>query len=304
MKTSLPSRFWIASAALCFPTLMAACGGGTPAPAGTVPQSQSTTLQAQTSNNTSAANSFATQSNGNAGAGNVSKLPTGNLLYAGANTKIYATWLGWFGQPSHMNVGYSSDSSAQVQAQVADMMSRGISGAISAWYGPSNTAIDAATMLLKTEAEAHPGQFEFAIMEDKGALEAAAKNNGCDVTDQLISDLTYIASQYVSSPAYLHSNGRPVVFFFSVDAFYIDWNRVLSSVPGNPLVILRGTNGFTTPTADGGFSWVNIQQSNAFNPELMFQDSFFQAAQQVPQRTAVGTAFKGFNDTLAAWSTN
>ena len=256
MKTSLPSRFWNASAALSFLTFLAACGGGTPAPTGTVPQSQSTTLRVQTSNNTSAANSFATQTNGNAVAGNVSKLPTGNLLYAGANTKIYATWLGWFGQPSHMNVGYSSDSSVQVHAQVEDMMSRGISGAISAWYGPSNTAVDASTMLLKTEAEAHPGQFEFAIMEDKGALGAAAKNNGCDVTDQLISDLTYIASQYESSPAYLHSNGRPVVFFFSVDAFYIDWNRVLSSVPGNPLVILRGTNGFITPTADGGFSWV------------------------------------------------
>ena len=292
----------ISAVLLVLALFLTACGGGTPSPNGSL--SSPSTLQGQTGNNTSAANSFSRQTNGNAGAGNVSKLPLESLLYGGANTKIYVTWLGWFGQPSHMNVGYSSDDSAQVHAQVEDMMSRGIAGAISAWYGPSNTTIDASTMLLKSEAESHAGQFQFAIMEDRNALGAAAKSNGCDVTDQLISDLTYVASRYESSPAYLHSNGRPVVFFFSVDAFYIDWNRVLSSVPGNPLIILRGSSGFTTPTADGGFSWVNIQQNNAFNTELSLQDSFLQAAKQTPQRLAVGTVYKGFNDTLAAWSTD
>jgi len=94
------------------------------------------------------------------------------------------------------------------------------------------------------------------------------------------------------------------VYFFDVDAYYIDWPRVLSSVPGNPLVLLRGTSGFTRSTADGGYSWVSIQQNNPFDPELSLQDSFFQAAQGVPQRIAIGTAFKGFNDTLAAWGTN
>jgi hypothetical protein len=89
-----------------------------------------------------------------------------------------------------------------------------------------------------------------------------------------------------------------------VDAYYIDWQRVLSSVPGNPLILIRGVNGFTTPTSDGAYSWVSIHQNTPFNPELSFQASFFQAAQQAPQRLAVGTAFKGFNDTLASWGTN
>jgi hypothetical protein len=95
------------------------------------------------------------------------------------------------------------------------MMSRGIQGAIAAWYGPTSTVIDNATMLLKNEAEAHSGEFEFAIMEDVGALGSAAVSNGCDVTDQLISDLSYVATQYESSSAYMHMNGRPVVFFFA-----------------------------------------------------------------------------------------
>jgi len=264
----------------------------------------STTLQAETGNNTSTANSFAGQTNGNAGAGNVSKLPISSLLYTGSTTKIYATWLGWFGQPNHISVGYISNTPAQVHAQVEDMISRGMQGAIVDWYGVANTTIEAATTLLRNEAEAHAGQFEFGIMEDKGALGAAARSNGCDVTDQLISDLTYIASQYETSPAYTRLNGRPVVFFFDVDAFYIDWNRVISSVPGNPLLISRGTNGFTRTVSDGGYSWVNIHSNNPFDPELNFQDSFFQAAQQAPQKVAYGTAFKGFNDTLASWGTN
>lgn len=263
-----------------------------------------TTLQAETGNNTSTADSFAGQTNGNARAGNVSKLPIGSLLYSGATTKVYATWLSWFGQSNHINVGYDSDSAGQVHAQVQDMMSRGIAGAIADWFGPANSSIEAATQLLKKEAESSGGQFQFAIMEDKGAVGSAAMNNGCDVSDQLISDLNYIASQYESSPAYITVDGRPVVYFFDVDAFYVDWARVLSSVTGNPLVLIRGADGFTRSTADGGYSWVDIQNANPFDPELSLQDSFFQTAKQAPNRLAIGTAFKGFNDTLAAWGTN
>jgi PKD domain len=304
VNTGAASFCLIGATSLCLTFFLIACGGThTSTPTGAIP-SASTTIQGEIGNNTSAANSFVAQTNGNAAAGNVSKLPISSLLYSGSTTKIYATWLGWFGQPNHMNVGYTSDTQTQVHAQVQDMISRGIAGAIADWYGVANASIENATTLLKNEAEASSGQFQFAIMEDEGALGSAAKSNGCDVTAQLISDLGYIASQYESSSAYIKVNGRPVVYFFDVDAFYIDWPRVLSSVPGNPLVLIRGTNGFTTTTADGGYSWVNIPQDDPFNPELISQDSFFQAAQQAPQRLAVGTAYKGFNDTLASWGTN
>src|SRR5262250_1296725 len=67
--------------------------------------SSGTTVASLTGNNTSAANNFASQSNGNFGAGNVSKLDIHSLLYAGAQTKIFAQLLLWFGQSGHMNVG-------------------------------------------------------------------------------------------------------------------------------------------------------------------------------------------------------
>jgi hypothetical protein len=92
-----------------------------------------TTLSAETGNNTSAASSFVQQTSGNAGGANVSKLPIRSLLYAGSTTKIYAHLVAWFGKSSHIDVGYRSDDSAQVHRQVEDMISRGIQGAIIDW---------------------------------------------------------------------------------------------------------------------------------------------------------------------------
>jgi PKD domain len=288
-------------------TLLVACGSSS-APLSSAPTAPvttaTTTLQAETSNNTSTADSFARQTNGNISASNVSKGSLQSLLYSGSNTKMYVTWLGWFGRSDHMNVGYNSGDSAQVHRQVQDMISRGVQGAIAAWYGSTTTSIETATQLLKSEAEANAGHFEFAIMEDVGALGSAAASNGCDVTSQLISDLTYVASQYESSPAYMRFNGRPVVFFFGVDAFYIDWSRVVSSIPGNPLLIFQGNSAFTRNPSEGGFSWVNVDSNNPFDPELTSQDSFYAAAQQASGRLAFGSAYKGFNDTLATWGTN
>ena len=133
-----------------------------------------TTLQAETAPNTSAANPNPATLNGNLSGANVSKLPVRSMLYSGSTTKIYAAFQGWFGTPSHINVGYSSTDPAQVQRQVTDMISRGIQGAVVDWFGPNDQTTNGATMLLKQQAEAHPG-FEFGIMEDAGALFAAVR---------------------------------------------------------------------------------------------------------------------------------
>ena len=77
-----------------------------PAWAGNLTIVPDTTLSAQTSNNTSTANSFRAQSNGNLGAGNVSKVDIHSLLYPGTNAKIIAHFMPWWGDPRHINVGH------------------------------------------------------------------------------------------------------------------------------------------------------------------------------------------------------
>jgi len=276
-------------------------GGGGSGTGGTSPTT--TTLQAETGNNTSAADSFAGGTNGNSRPGNVSKAPINALLYSGANTKIYAHYMPWFGSSSHMNVGYRSDDGAQVKKQVEDMISRGIQGAIVDWYGPAATLQDTSTKLVMKEAEAHAG-FTFAVMEDSGALVTAAEQNGCDVTSQLIADLNYIVSTYTSSPAYIKVNGKTPIFMFGVTGWYEDWARVQAALPSSVALIFRGNEGLHLNASGGAFQWLDIRSDDPFDEEIAAQDSFYNAATQKPNLITLGSTYKGFNDTVAKWSTN
>jgi PKD domain-containing protein len=262
-----------------------------------------TTLQAETGNNTSTADSFAGGTNGNRRPGNVSKVPITALLYAGASAKIYAHYMPWFGSSSHMNVGYRSDDAAQVKKQVEDMISRGIQGAIVDWYGPAATLQDTSTKLIMKEAEGHAG-FTFAITEDAGALVTAAEQNGCDVTTQLIADLNYIFSTYASSPAYMRVNGKTPIFMFGVTGWFEDWTRVQAALPSSAALIFRGGEGLRLSASGGAFQWVDISSSDPFDEQVGAQDAFYNAASNKANLIILGSAYKGFNDTAAEWGTN
>ena len=263
-----------------------------------------TTLAIETGNNTSTADSFAAQNNGNSGAANVSKVSIRSLLYPGSTTKIYAHLLPWFGQPKHMSVGYNSDDPAQTKRQVDDMLSRGVQGAVIDWYGPSSTQSNQTALNLRTEAESRQGAFEFAIQEDAGALADAAKQSGCDVTQQLISDLTYAANTFEVSSAYMRIAGRPVIFFFDVTKYYVDWNRVRAALPFNPLFISRNRSAFSLAQSNGAFSWLSLDRSDPYDLGLTYLDDFYTTAIDSSGQYAFGSVYKGFNDTLASWGTN
>lgn len=256
-----------------------------------------TTLAAETGNNTSTANSFTTLSDGNLGAGNVSKVDLHSLLYPGANTKIYAHLVPWFGGPNHMNVGYSSSDAAQVRRQVEDMISRGIDGVIIDWYGPG-TVEDTATKLIMAEAEKHSG-FGFAVMVDKGAI-AHAGCGSCSGQQALIDELNYVARTYYGSSAYIRWNGRPMVTNFDLDLHYsIDWNAVRSAVAGNPALIFQHASGFTHPQTSGSYSWVILSSDYG----MSYLANFYNAGLAHASEDAYGAAYKGFNDSLASWGT-
>ena len=262
-----------------------------------------TTLAIETGNNTSTASSFATQSNGNAGASNISKVPIRNLLYAGSATKIYAHLMPWFGGANHMNVGYSSDDPAQVKKQVDDMLSRGIQGTIIDWYGPNFATENTTTQLMVQEAQSRGGNFTVAVMEDGGQLQGCAQTAGCDVTQEVINDLNYAFNNFEVSSAYMRVNGQPVVFFFDGTSYPVDWSRVRANVSGNPLFVFRNSGAFTHAQSNGGFSWI-APLSDPTNMSTAYLDDFYNVALGFPAENTFGSAYKGFNDTLAAWSQN
>ena len=258
-----------------------------------------TTLAAQTANNTSAANNFSNQTNGNAGSGNVSKVDVHSLLYSGASSKVYAHLLLWFGGSNHMNVGYSSTDSAQIHRQITDMISRGIDGVVIDWYGPNNS-IDQATKLVMNEAETHPG-FTFAIMVDQGAIEWDSCS-GCAPQQALINQLQYIEQTYFPSPAYMRVDGKPVVTNFNIDLSYsVDWNAVNGALATHPLFLFQNNNGFTHVLSGGSYSWVMPTTSDY---GMSYLTSFYDAGMPLTSDQTVGATYKGFNDTLASWGSN
>jgi len=258
-----------------------------------------TTLAAQTANNTSAANSFSNQTNSNSGAGNVSKVDVHSLLYSGADTKVYAHLLLWFGGSNHMNVAYNSNDPAQVHRQIIDMISRGIQGVIIDWYGPNNS-IDQATKLVMAEAETHPG-FTFAIMIDQGAIEWDSCS-GCSPQQALVQQLQYIEQTYFPSPAYMTWQGKPVVTNFNIDLSYtVDWNAVTGALSSQPVFLFQNNNGFNHALSSGSYSWVMPTTSDY---GMSYLTSFYDTGIPLENEQTVGASYKGFNDTLASWGSN
>ena len=272
---------------------------------GSNPIAPTTSLSAETENNTSAAATFQAQSNGNVAPGNASKVATNSLLYNGSTTAVYAHFMPWFGVSYHMNVGYNSADPAQVKAQVTDMLSRGISGVIIDWYGPNAKQENASSLAMMQEAQSRNGAFQFAIMEDAGAIKNCANTAGCDITAALINDLNYITQTFISSPAYIRWNGNPVVFYFGVESYSIDWTRVRANTASNLKFIFQNTGGFTRTYSDGGFSWVQPGDVTATDPmSLSYMTNFYQTAQNYSTKLPVGASYKGFDDTLASWTAN
>ncbi len=307
---------------LLFGTLMLAlsfsiaCGSGTKAsqsssngsassqnPSATLPTATSsptatptsTTFAAETGNNTSAASSFAGWTDGNIAPTNVSKVDVHKLLYAGTTAKVYAHLMPWFGDSSHLNIGYTSWSAAQVALQVNDMISRGINGMVIDWYGPNNTNLNNATKLIFQEAVKHPG-FEVAVMLDAGGVSG-------DPTTSVVSALNYIYTNYQTSSAYMRKGGRPVDPFFGVETLAVNWATVQASVPGNPIYVFENNSGFTQASSDGAFSWVG-SFGNPNDWGQSYLDSFYSAALSHSTEHTFASTKKGFNDTMAAWTMN
>ena len=211
-----------------------------------------------------------------------------------------------------------ASSSARVARQVADMQSRGIEGAIVDWSGQSEGlgVTDAFTestpaigtgaiSLFKAQAEASNGKFSFAVMEDQG-VKACAADPSCDVTQQILSDIAFLATNFFSSPGYAREGGRPLLFFFSEDDYVgrygksIDWSVVRDKAQGNPLLIFENAGGLNHAATDGAYSWIEVVPFADYpgsdpHGTASYLPYFYRQAAQRSLMTW-GSAYKGFDD--------
>jgi hypothetical protein len=251
--------------------------------------------------------------------GYVSKVPVGTLL-PGQTVPVWVETQNWWGGGSgHIDNGEVSSKSAQMANQVADHISRGFAGQVVDWYGPGTTA-DLGLPFVQANAEASGGAYKFAVMIDKALFVY-----GCGETVACLnSSLSYIATHYGTSPAYLKdAGGHPIVFFF-VNSYYPTEYGILTG-PGvdtaNTVFEMYEPNGFPgNDPADtiGEYAWVNPSDGAGtttttgplgtfgWATDFGFKDldSFFSAAASNQSSFLVSEAHKGFDDNLANWSLN
>lgn len=245
-----------------------------------------------------------------AGNTEVSKLNVHGLLYSGHTTKVLVHWIPWFdgGLDSGINVNYSTSDPTYVNNMLTDLISRGVDGVIVDWMGQGNIT-DAGALVLQTKIQGRTSeqavQMSFAIMCDEQLL---GNTSGANNQAKLLNALAYLNTQYVGDPAYLHYNGKPLMFDFGLTAQSgIDWNAIQTAYPNLQWVHLDNAtspDGFGIPSSAGSFLWVN-PNSNPNNTDLSTATDFYSRALTHTSQIAMGACYKGFNSNpYAPWDGN
>ena len=167
----------------------------------------------------------------------VSSIPIKSALPANSQIRLYVHLYGWFGSGMHTADGYNSADPMQVEKQLADMIARGINGAVLNWHGSSDMT-DQTALAFKAESEKSATPFEFAIEVDGDTLAACAATASCDVAAKLTADLKYVLATYAESTAYMKYQGRPVIFLSGTDSYKLDLKGIQASLTGNPVFIV------------------------------------------------------------------
>jgi len=273
-----------------------------------------TTLTAQTTNNTSAADTFPgceittvtngqCVDNGNLAASNVSKVNVHTLLSeTQQGAKIYTTYIPYWVHGTHPNIGYSSSDPAQVTREITDLTSRGFDGVLVDWYGPGSYE-ESATEILKTQIE-QQSILDFALMIDQGAIEWHSCYPTCSATQALLNIIAYVRQQgYFSSPAAIrNSDGKSIVVQFGMGSYNINWSTI-ENQNSDLEWIFQNASSFTNAYTIGAFGWLSPKNPLQDGYEGLDYTQYFESiAGQYPSKKNWASTWKGFDDTVASWS--
>jgi hypothetical protein len=225
-----------------------------------------------------------------------------------ASPQILAVYEPWFGHPSHISVGYSTQDPVVIRKQIDQAKVLGISGFVIDWYGDREPFIDGSYALIQTIAAEK--SFHVSMMYDESDPE-----NG-DATDDTLAafgkfSATYLASNAPGRQAYLTYNDRPVIFIFPKGG-HTDWNRVRALTDKwnpPPLLIYEDQSTPFAAAFDGFYAWINpgkkgwAADGSNWGEEYLV-DFYRKMQSKYPDKIAVGGAWAGFNDSKASWGLN
>jgi hypothetical protein len=225
------------------------------------------------------------------------------------NPKILADYQPWFGDPDHIDVGYSSLDPNVLRRQVESARNMGIYAFAVDWYGSRRPFLDRSTMLL--ERIASEQHFHIALMYDE-----TQDDNG-HATDDAMEAMDLAYKKYIGPgapgrDAYLLYHGRPVIFVFPKQG-HTDWSQVRQQVnqwESPPILLYQDDPPPRFAQAfDGEYAWV-YPGRKGWNPdgqawgEDYLHDFYSKMRSKHPDEVTVGGVWPGFNDTKASWSLN
>lgn len=220
--------------------------------------------------------------------------------------KILADYQPWFGDPDHIDVGYSSQDPNVLRKQIENARKMGIYAFVVDWYGSRRPFLDRSTALLQRIAsEQH---FHVALMYDE-----TQDDNGHGTDDAMEAmDLAYqkyIGPGAAGRDAYLTYNGRPVIFVFPKRG-KTDWDQVRQQVnqwQSPPILLYEDDPPSQYAKAfDGEYAWV-YPGSKGWTADGQpwgedYLSDFYAKMRKHSDQVTVGGIWPGFNDAKASWS--
>jgi hypothetical protein len=223
--------------------------------------------------------------------------------------ELLAIYMPWFGDHTHMDVGYSSHNPTVLRKQIEQARGMGISGFVVDWYGDSAPYSDQNFALLqKVASKSH---FHIALLYNE------PEDEDSESTDDAIAAFdkaykTYIGPSAKYKDAYLSYQGRPLIFIFPKQG-HVKWDLVrdhCSNWAAVPLLIYKDeppaqyANDFA-----GAYPWVQPGAggwaADGGNWGEQYLENFYKTmTSKHPDKISIGAAWPGFDDSGAKWGLN
>jgi len=223
--------------------------------------------------------------------------------------KLLAVYMPWFGDHTHMDVGYSSNDPSVLRKQIHQAQSMGISAFVVDWYGESEPYSDHNFGLLQRAASRN--HFLVALLYNEPQDEDAQSTDGAIAAFDKAYN-SYIGPTAKYRESYLTYQGRPLIFIFPKQG-HVDWNRVrehCANWAAAPMLIYEDVP--PAPLAndfDGSFAWVQPGATgwaaDGSNWGEQYLQNFYKTmTTERPNKIAIGGAWPGFDDSDAKWGLN
>jgi len=224
--------------------------------------------------------------------------------------RLLAVYMPWFGNHTHIDVGYSSEDPAVLHRQIEEAHRRGIYAFVVDWNGERNPYSDHNFGLLqKAASETH---FHVALLYNEAAEDDSGQATGDALAAFDRAYTAYIGPQAPYHDAYLTYQGRPMIFVFPKSG-RTNWDRIrqqCSHWQSPPLLIYKDQPPQPyAPDFAGLFAWVQPGNSgwkpDGSNWGESYLDNFYRMMnEKYPGKIAVGGAWPAFNDSAASWGLN